>query len=114
MALDRDGYVRAKGPDGWTVEHRLIMAIHLGRPLTADEVVHHRNGDRTDNRLENLMLMTRREHALFHGFPGKRGGGPISGSLDRLEAMYGQRAPTERAARGKRGKQPEGQPEERR
>lgn len=37
-------------------EHRLQMARHLQRPLADDEVVHHRNGDRTDNRLQNLEL----------------------------------------------------------
>ena len=40
-------------------EHRLVMAIALGRPLTADESVHHRDGDRLNNSLENLELWTR-------------------------------------------------------
>ena len=39
-------------------EHRLVMALRLGRPLETDEVVHHRNGDRLDNDPDNLELWT--------------------------------------------------------
>lgn len=62
-AVNKDGYVeRFTYVDGVRVrqmQHRKVMEAHLGRPLTARENVHHKNGVRADNRIENLELWSK-------------------------------------------------------
>lgn len=54
--LQPDGYILVKINGRWTPEHRYVMEQRLGRPIARHERVHHKNGQRDDNRVENLEL----------------------------------------------------------
>ena len=72
-SINSKGYIKIYFPEhpksdkwGYILEHDLIMECNIGRWLNEDEVVHHINGIRNDNRIKNLKLMTRKEHTKYH------------------------------------------------
>lgn len=67
MLSSDDPYISMAHPAShYCMEHRYVMAKSLGRCLTREEIVHHKNGIKDDNRIENLELSTWGEHTIQH------------------------------------------------
>jgi hypothetical protein len=77
--ISTEGYVFVKcwghpraNKGGYVFEHILVMEQHIGRYITTQENVHHINGVRTDNRIENLEVLTRGQHTKHHNLNTKQ------------------------------------------
>jgi len=84
--VNRQGLI--PGVSGYVMEHRLILAKSLGRCLTKREVVHHINGIKDDNRIVNLLLVTRSQHREIIPAIQKRVR-QLEWELNKLKQMYG-------------------------
>lgn len=62
----KTGYIRINIEGKRVHQHKYVMEQFIGRKLKPDECVHHINKITTDNRIENLQLMTMSEHSKFH------------------------------------------------
>ena len=79
------GYIEISCPShpyadqrGYVYEHRLVMEKHIGRYLLPEEIVHHKDLNKTNNDISNLQIVTASEHTKIHsmlmggGLHGKR------------------------------------------
>src|SRR6185312_479482 len=72
--VSKGDYIYARVPshtnstkNGYVLHHRIVMENHIGRLLTKDEIVHHKDHDRKNNVITNLDIMTNSAHAKMHG-----------------------------------------------
>lgn len=78
--IDDRGYVRVYCPDHpkatkknpYVAKHKLVIEKQIGRYLTKNEVIHHINGNKQDNRIKNLQRLSNSEHSHLHHYGRKR------------------------------------------
>jgi hypothetical protein len=85
---------------GYVLDHRLKMEAHLGRALLRSEVVHHRNGDPLDNRIENLEVFQTNADHLRHELKGRPAHPNQLRALRRSREARRRRVASQRSSKG--------------
>lgn len=97
----RGGYIEIKTATGWRFEHVVVMENCIGRAVGRDEVVHHINGIKTDNRIDNLQIMKSSEHTKHHHIGRKRVGAALQNIRSSLLARRSNKLTAESVAQAK-------------
>lgn len=61
-SINGEGYILTLTKNGYKKEHRIVMENYLNRKLNKEEHIHHLNGNKSDNRIENLLLVSNSQH----------------------------------------------------
>lgn len=88
--IHKDGHpnsMTSENWNGWIYEHIYIMSEYIGRPLKENEVVHHLDENKSNNKLENLVLLTAEEHNKLHGMLYKSTNDKTSEYIDIEDAL---------------------------